>query len=106
MKARARAFEAEVLVLNHHLFFADLALRENGKGLLPAFDTLVLDEAHCLEDTASEHLGLRLSQGGFEHWLRRLYTPETGKGLLAVLKESEIAHEASRMWEAVEHFFL
>ncbi len=106
MKARARAFEAEVLVLNHHLFFSDLALRENGKGLLPAFDTLVLDEAHCLEDTASEHLGLRLSQGAFEHWLRRLYTPETGKGLLAVLKESEIAHEASRMWEDVEHFFL
>ncbi|MCG2660872.1 MAG: hypothetical protein L6437_11580, partial [Kiritimatiellae bacterium] len=106
MKARARAFEAEVLVLNHHLFFSDLALRENGKGLLPAFDTLVLDEAHCLEDTASEHLGLRLSQGAFEHWLRRLYTPETGKGLLAVLKESETAHEVSRMWEDVEHFFL
>ncbi|MDD5679215.1 MAG: hypothetical protein PHW60_14680, partial [Kiritimatiellae bacterium] len=80
MKARARAFEAEVLVLNHHLFFSDMALRENGKGLLPDFGTLVLDEAHCLEDTASEHLGLRLSQGAFEHWLRRLYTPETGKG--------------------------
>ena len=106
MKARARAFEAEVLVLNHHLFFSDLALRENGKGFLPAFDTLVLDEAHCLEGTASEHLGLRLSQGAFEHWLRRLYTPETGKGLLAVLKESEIAHEVSRMWEDVAHFFL
>ena len=106
MKARARAFEAEVLVLNHHLFFSDLALRENGKGLLPAFDTLVLDEAQGLEDTASEHLGLRLSQGAFEHWLRRLYTPETGKGLLALLKENEIAHEVSRMWEDVEHFFL
>ncbi|MFH1970408.1 MAG: helicase C-terminal domain-containing protein [Verrucomicrobiota bacterium] len=106
MKARAWAFEADLLVLNHHLFFSDLALRENGKGLLPAFDTLVLDEAHRLEDTASEHLGLRLSQGAFEHWLRRLYTPETGKGLLAVLKENEIAHEASRMWEDVEHFFL
>ncbi|MDP2990837.1 MAG: ATP-dependent DNA helicase, partial [Kiritimatiellota bacterium] len=106
MKARALAFEAEVLVLNHHLFFSDLALRENGKGLLPAFDTLVLDEAHCLEDTASEHLGLRLSQGAFEHWLRRLYIPETGRGLLIMLKESEIAHEASRMWEDVEHFFL
>lgn len=106
MKARARAFEADLLVLNHHLFFSDLALRENGKGLLPAFDTLLLDEAHCLEDTASEHLGLRLSQGAFEHWLRRLYVPETGKGLLAVLKESAIAHEASRMWADVEHFFL
>ncbi|MFA5042999.1 MAG: helicase C-terminal domain-containing protein [Kiritimatiellia bacterium] len=106
MKARARAFEADVLVLNHHLFFSDLALRESGKGLLPAFDTIVLDEAHCMEDAASEHLGLRLSQGAFEHWLRRLYTPETGKGLLAVLKESELAREVSRMWEDVEHFFL
>lgn len=106
MKARARAFEADLLVLNHHLFFADLALRENGKGLLPAFDTLVLDEAHCLEDTASVHLGLRLSQGAFEHWLRRLYNPDTGRGLLAMLKARESIREVSRMWADVAHFFL
>jgi ATP-dependent DNA helicase DinG len=106
MRARRQAFEADLLVLNHHLFFADLALRREGAGLLPDFKTVVLDEAHCLEDTASEHLGLRLSQAGVEHWLRRLYVPESGKGLLAALKESELAHSVSGLWDDLESFFL
>ncbi|MBU4200141.1 MAG: hypothetical protein KKE37_07610 [Verrucomicrobia bacterium] len=106
MQARSRAFEADILILNHHLFFSDLALRQSGAGLLPGFKTLVLDEAHCLEATAGEHLGLRLSQAGIEHWLRRLYVPESGKGLLAALKESDLAHAVSRVWDDVERFFL
>ena len=106
MKARNRAFEADILILNHHLFFSDLALRQEGVALLPEFKTLVLDEAHRLEATASEHLGLRLSQAGIEHWLRRLYVPESGKGLLAALKESDLAHAVSGVWDDVERFFL
>ena len=107
VKARSRASEADLLILNHHLFFSDLALRNSGNGgFLPELGILVLDEAHCLENTATEHLGIRLSQGMFEHWLRRLYVPDSGKGLLAVLKESEMAHVVSRLWDNVEHFFL
>ncbi len=112
MKARAAAADADLLILNHHLFFSDLALRQSqsglagGGGILPAFSAIVIDEAHNLEDVAGEHLGLRLSQGGMHHWLRRLYTPATGKGLLAALKEFEIADEAGRVWESVDHFFM
>ncbi len=105
LRARRQAFNAELLILNHHLFFSDLALRRDGGGLLPDFNTLVLDEAHCLEDTAGEHLGLRLSQAGVEHWLRRLYTPESGKGLLAALQEGELAQAVAGLWDSAAQFF-
>ncbi len=105
MQARGRAFAADVLILNHHLFFSDLALKQEGAALLPECGTVVLDEAHGLEDVASEHFGLRLSQAGFEHWLRRLYLPESGKGLLAALKESELAHAVGGLWDDLERFF-
>jgi ATP-dependent DNA helicase DinG len=54
MEARRKALEADVVVVNHHLFFADLALREEGVAeLLPACNTVVFDEAHQLPDTAT-----------------------------------------------------
>lgn len=105
MKARNAAFNADLLILNHHLFFSDLALRRSGGGILPDFEAIVLDEAHTLEDIAGEHLGLRVSQGGIYRWLRRLYAPATGKGLLAALREPALAEETGRVWESVERFF-
>lgn len=105
MKARNAAFDADLLILNHHLFFSDLALRRDGSGILPDIGSIVIDEAHCLEEIASEHLGLRLSQGGIYHWLRRLYIPASGKGLLAALHEHELAEDTGRVWENVAHFF-
>jgi len=54
MEARRKALEADVVVVNHHLFFADLALREGGVAeLLPACNTVILDEAHQLPETAT-----------------------------------------------------
>lgn len=105
MKARQAARDADLLVVNHHLFFSDLALRSQGAAILPDAHLAVLDEAHQLENVASEHMGLRLSQYQFEHWLRRLYVPENGKGLLAVLRKGEPAHVVNRIYEAVEEFF-
>jgi len=61
-RARRRAQEAEVLVVNHHLLFADLALREDGVGeVLPGTDAIVLDEAHQVPEIASRFFGLSLS---------------------------------------------
>ena len=58
MKARKRALEADVVVVNHHLFFADLVLRDEGVGeLLPACNTVIFDEAHQLPETASLFFG-------------------------------------------------
>lgn len=105
MKARSQMEDADILVVNHHLFFSDLALRAVGGGFLPRYDVAVLDEAHCVEGVATEHLGLRLSHYAFEHWLRRLYQPDANKGLLAILRKSEEAHLASRLWDETGRFF-
>lgn len=58
LKARKNAFDADIVVINHHLFFSDLALRENGFGeLLPDMDMVIFDEAHQLPDIASHFFG-------------------------------------------------
>lgn len=60
MKARRDALAADVVVINHHLFFADLALRGEGVAeLLPTADTLILDEAHQLAEIGVQFLGAR-----------------------------------------------
>jgi ATP-dependent DNA helicase DinG len=62
MKARKRAAEANVIVVNHHLFFADVALRDEGAGeLLGAANTVVFDEAHHLPDLARLFFGQAIS---------------------------------------------
>ena len=61
-KARQRALEVDVVVVNHHLFFADLALKEDDFAeLLPHTDVVVLDEAHQVEQVARTFYGERLS---------------------------------------------
>lgn len=63
-KARQRALQADVVVVNHHLFFADLALKEDDLGeLLPSADVIVIDEAHQVEEVARTFFGQRLSSG-------------------------------------------
>jgi ATP-dependent DNA helicase DinG len=62
MKARKRASEADVIVVNHHLFFADVALRDEGASdLLPAANTVIFDEAHHLPDLARLFFGQSIS---------------------------------------------
>lgn len=58
VKARKKALAADVLVVNHHLFFADLALKEQGFGeLIPSAQSIIFDEAHLIPDIASEYFG-------------------------------------------------
>jgi ATP-dependent DNA helicase DinG len=60
--ARRTAMEADVVVVNHHLFFADLVLRDEGVGeLLPACNTIIFDEAHQLPETATLFFGETVS---------------------------------------------
>ncbi len=63
-EARDRALDADVVIVNHALYFADLGLRiasDGAIGVLPEHDAVVFDEAHELEDAAAEWLGARLS---------------------------------------------
>jgi len=64
LKARKAALEADVVVINHHLFFADVMLRDEGLAeLLPACNTVILDEAHQLPDTATLFFGEQVTAG-------------------------------------------
>jgi ATP-dependent DNA helicase DinG len=74
-----RAREADLIIVNHHLFFADLAIRQDDFGsILPEYSAVVFDEAHEIEDVASDYFGRQLSSYRFEelgrdieHTLRR-----------------------------------
>lgn len=98
-KARKQIYGANLLVVNHALFFSDLAVRRgnNGFGLLPKYDVAILDEAHTLEDVAAAHLGLQITRGQIERLLSRLYSERRGTvhGLLALYgsrNDMELVH--------------
>ena len=84
-RARREASAADVLVVNHHLLFSDLAVRRaqgnfTAPAVLPSYTRLVLDEAHNLEEAATSHLGARVSRRGLFRTLRRL--ENRGKGVM------------------------
>jgi ATP-dependent DNA helicase DinG len=61
-RMRQRALEADIVVVNHHLLCADLAVRDGSYGgVIPEYDTVVLDEAHLLEDVATQYFGSQIS---------------------------------------------
>lgn len=66
-----RAHEADIIIVNHHLFFADLALRQDDFGsILPEYSAVVFDEAHEIEDVASDYFGRQVSNYRFEELAR------------------------------------
>ncbi len=66
-----RAQEADLIIVNHHLFFADLAIRQEDFGsILPEYSAVVFDEAHEIEDVASDYFGRQLSSYRFEELAR------------------------------------
>ncbi len=87
-EARRRAAEADVIVVNHHLLTADIAVRraqENWQdaAVLPPYKRLILDEAHHLEDVAAKHLGVQVTSRGLARLLGRL--ERNGRGLIPTL---------------------
>lgn len=81
--ARRRMERANLLICNHALFFSDLALRRRSAGFLPVYHHVILDEAHAIEDTASEHFGVSLAESRVRFLLGGLYSAQKHKGLLA-----------------------
>lgn len=80
--ARRRVWNADIIVVNHALFFADLALRREGARVLPDYDVVVFDEAHTLEQVAGDNLGVSFGSGQVNYALSRLYNDRQNKGLL------------------------
>src|SRR5580704_5860863 len=66
-----RAKDADLIIVNHHLFFADLALKQDDFGsILPEYSAVVFDEAHEMEDVASDYFGRQISNYRFEELAR------------------------------------
>ncbi|MEN6459048.1 MAG: helicase C-terminal domain-containing protein [Thermoguttaceae bacterium] len=98
-KARRRMQHAQVLVVNHALFFTDLALKRQDVSLLPKYDVAILDEAHQVEAVAGDHLGLNVTGGQVEYTLRKLYNDRTNRGLLV---HHRLADAQKLVWECRE----
>ena len=81
-QARKEIEDADILIVNHHLYFSDLALRDDHASILPAHDVVVFDEAHSLEDVATDHMGLSITDAQVRWFLDSLWSSK-GKGILA-----------------------
>jgi ATP-dependent DNA helicase DinG len=93
--ARRRAARAEVLVVNHSLLMSDLAVRRESRNwdsaaVLPPYQHVILDEAHHLEEVATEHLGSTIVRAGLRRQLARLHRTDTKghHGVLAALRRA------------------
>jgi ATP-dependent DNA helicase DinG len=94
-----RAAAADLIIVNHHLFFADLALRQDDFGsILPEYSAVVLDEAHEIEDVASAYFGREVSNYRFEELARDAETAVrlTGQGGPALLRRIARVRERAR----------
>ena len=104
-KARKKWFGAHLLIVNHHLFFANVA---NSGAVLPAFDAVVFDEAQNIEDAATSFLGLEISNSNLYYFLDRLYNPKTKRGVLTRLENDlvpAIRKQVMLVRQAVDGFF-
>jgi ATP-dependent DNA helicase DinG len=113
-RMRREAEEAQLVVVNHHLFLADLALRSGPRGahasVLPAYDAVVFDEAHQLEDIATDFFGTRVSSARVEALLRDAERTLGAANALEALASGPVrgtlegAREASRAFFAALAF--
>ena len=101
--ARGRAAAADVVLVNHHLFFADLAMRTSRAGVevLPPYEAVIFDEAHALEDIATEYFGLQVSSYRIEELARDAQRAVSDRPDLASL----LKRTTGELVKAGERFF-
>ena len=100
--ARRRVQNSQILIVNHALFFSDLALRAQGGGILPKYDSVIFDECHTIEAVAGDHLGLQISNSQIDYTLRKLYNPRTEKGILVALGLKQLTQDTYRCMESLD----
>jgi len=104
MRARREAASAGILVVNHHLLFADLGLRQSGAGfdggaVLPVYDRIIFDEAHNIENSATSFFSESLSKYSVFQLLNRLYRQKRGKALGIIVRMEAITGPATTLVE-------
>ena len=102
-RMRNRAQEADIVVVNHHLFFADLSLRDSNYGsVLPDYTAVILDEAHLIEEVASEYFGAQVSNYQIDDLVRdigRLTIEDAGV-------DQELTKSVARMSRFSDDFWM
>ena len=97
---RQRAAESDVVIVNHHLLCADAAVRQSAYGeVIPACPTLVVDEAHQLEDVATQYFGLSFSSHRVDDLVR------DGERLLALRRAGDLHRALARVGDRARIFF-
>ena len=106
-RVRQRILSADVLVLNHTLFFMHLGGLEEAveDGVLFKNDFVIFDEAHTVEQVAARHIGLSVSSGQLRFALQRLWNPRTQKGLLALLRQGRAVQLVAEVFRQSDEFF-
>jgi ATP-dependent DNA helicase DinG len=101
-KMRERALKADIVIDNHHLFFADLALRENDYGaVIPDYAIVIFDEAHELEEVASEYFGAQVSTYRVAELLRDVQS----LSLMDSVSAAELVRVSGRVQQRAESFW-
>jgi ATP-dependent DNA helicase DinG len=103
--ARRQMQNAQILVVNHALFFSDLALRREGVSFLPDYKIVIFDEAHTLEAVAGDHMGMRATNGQIDYVLRKLYNERNERGLLTEKRLGKHRRQVYECRDRAEDFF-
>ena len=102
-RMRQRAVESDIIVVNHHLFFADLALRNGAYGsVLPEYSAVILDEAHLIEEVASEYFGAQVSNYQVDDLLHDVAAAKIENGEV----DREVTKSAARAERLAENFWM
>jgi ATP-dependent DNA helicase DinG len=104
-RAKVRARDADLIVMNHALFFTLLASQPRRDGFLYDNDFVIFDEAHTLEAIAGMGIGKNLSRFQVLYAIHRLYNPRTKKGLLARMRKKHMRELCAEAEETVNEFF-
>ena len=98
-----RAFESDIIIVNHHLFFADLAIKEGDEfaGILPEYHAVVFDEAHEIEDVAGQYFGISTSNYRFQEVHRDIARLSRQKGFAS----PELDRTLERLEERADQLF-
>ncbi len=104
--ARRRVWNADLLIVNHALFFSDLSLRRDDASILPEYDTVIFDEAHTIESVAADHLGLKVTEGQVDYLLNKLYNEQANRGLLITHNLKDAQQQASKIRSVAIQYFM
>lgn len=106
---RRRVLAADIIIMNHALLFNLLGgvdeQEGRSSGLLFPNDFVIFDEAHTVEDVASKHIGMEISQLGLRRSMQRLYNPRTKKGIFQAMKNGAACSVVADLMPKSDGFF-